>query len=266
MELFNELGVELDWTVYPGGHEVQFLATETKLTVDFITNAARNPFSSEVVWETSHTTVGRCDWVRIDEIADIGNNAEFADVNLSEVPRQIVFGASLSYQGGSLFTVAGLEPGSTAHLMGVKNGDQILRIGNLKVLNQTDLSVAMMGRFPGDLVEVELIRDGETLVLVGEVPAAELIYRRDVPTGSIRVRADGNRIDVEVSHVGHYTLFISSRQFDLSQPIHVTTNGHASFAGMVMPDIRFMLERAAEDFDRQMIYETAIEVEVPVVP
>jgi hypothetical protein len=266
VELFNELGVELDWIVYPGGHEVQFLTTEAELTIDFITGTERNPFSSEVVWETSNTAVGRCDWVRIDEIADVGNNAEFEDVNLAEVPQQIVIGASLAYQGGSLFTVAGLEPGSTAHLMGVKNGDQIIRVGNLEVLNQTDLSVAMMGKFPGDTVEVELIRDGETLALVGKVPPADPIYGRDVPTGSIRAVVDGNAIDVSVSYVGHYTLFISSQQFDLSQPIHVTTNGHISFAGIVSRDIRFMLERAAEDFDRRMIYEAAIEIEVPAIP
>jgi len=266
MELFNELGVALDWIVYPGGHEVQFLATEAALTIDFMANTVRNPFPSEVVWETSNVAVGRCDWIRIDEIADVGNNVEFEDVNLAEVPQQIIFGASLAYQGGSLFTVAGLEMGSTAHVMGIKNADQILRIGNLDVLNQTDLSVAMMGKFPGDSVEVELIRDGETLVLTGEVPPADPIYRRDVPAGSIRVQADGNKIDVDVSHVGHYTLFISSQQFDLSQPIYVTTNGQASFSGLVTPDKQFMLERVAEDFDRQMIYEAAIEIDVPAIP
>lgn len=266
MELFNELGVDLDWIVYPGGHDVRFLTTEAGLTIDFMAHTARDAFPSEVVWETSNVAVGRCDWVRIDEIADIGNNEEFEDVNLLEVPQQVVFGASLAYQGGSLFTVAGLEPGSTAHIMGIKNGDQILRIGNLNVLAQTDLGVAMMGKSPGDSVEVELIRDGETLVLLGEVPAGDPIYRRDVPTGSIRVLADGNHIDVDVRQVSHYTLFISSQQFDLSQPIQVTTNGQVSFSGVVTPDKQFMLERAAEDFDRQTIYEAAIEIAVPAIP
>ena len=266
MELFNELGVDLDWVVYPGGHETQFLTTEAALTIDYITNTVRNPFSSDVVWEASNTAVGRCDWVRIDEIADVGNNAVFEDINLAEISQQIIFGASLAYQGGSLFTVAGLEPGSTAHLMGIKNGDQILRIGQFEVFNQIDLSIAMMGKSPGDQVEVELIRDGETLVLMGEVPAAELIYKRDVPTASIHAVVSGNQIEVSVSHVGGYTLLISSRQFDLSQPIVVTTNGQTSFSEMVSPDIQFMLERAADDLDRQMIYEGFIEIEVPVIP
>lgn len=264
--LFTELGVDLEWIIYPGGHEAQFLTIETKFTVDFIASTERNPLSSEVVWETSNTAVGRCDWVRIDEISDVGNNADFPDINLAEISDQIVFGASLAYRGGTLFTVAGLEPGSTAHLLGIRNGDQILRIGRFGVLAQADLTVALMGNSPGDLVEVEVVRDGETLILTGIIPADELIYRRDVPTGSIRVLADGNRIDVEVSYVGHYTLFISSKQFDLSQPIVVTTNGRISFSEVVTPDVRFMLERAVEDFDRAMIYEAYVEIEVPAIP
>ena len=265
INLFIELGVDLDWIVYPGGHEAEFLSIEADLTIDFITRTKRHPFPSEVMWETSHTDVGRCDWVRIDDIADVGNNEDFPDINLAEVPEQIVFGASLAYHGGELFTVAGLEPGSTAHMMGIKNGDQILRINGLSVLAQADLTNALAGKVPGDAVEVELIRDGETLILDGTIPADELIYRRDVPTGSIRAVAEGNQIDVVTSHVGRYTLFISSQQFDLSQPIHVTTNGQTTFSSKVTPDARFMLEQAARDFDRQMIYEAVIEIVVPAI-
>jgi len=265
INLFIELGVDLDWIVYPGGHEAQFLNIEGDLTVDFITGTERHPFPSEVVWETSHTDVGRCDWIRIDDIADVGNNENFQDINLGEVPELIVFGASLAYHGGELFTVAGLEPASAALQLGIKNGDQILRIDDLPVLTQADIGYAMVGKAPGDPVEVEIVRDGETLVLSGHIPPPDLIYRRDIPTGSVRAVADGNRIDVTVSHVGRYTLFISSRQFDLSQPIHVTTNGQTTFSSKVTPDVRFMLEQAAKDFDRHMIYEAAIEIVVPTV-
>jgi predicted esterase len=261
-ELFNQLGVELDWIVYPGGHDAQFLTTETEFTIDFISSTKRNPSSSNVIWQTSNTRVGRCDWVRIDEIANVGNNADFQDINLAEIVEQIVFGASLAYRGGTLFTVAGLEPGSTAHLMGIQNGDQIIHINGLAVLTQADLTHALDGNVPGDSVEVEIVRDGEAMYLTGTIPANELIYRRDVPTSSIKVSADGNQIDVEVSHVGHYTLFISSEQFDLSQPIVVTTNGLTVFSGVVSPDIRFMLEQTAEDFDREMVYEAYIEIDV----
>ncbi len=261
--LFTELGVDLEWVVYPGGHEAQFLATEAEFTIDLISTTTRNPYPSDVVWETSNAAAGRCDWVRIDEIADVGNNVEFDDINLAVLSDRIVFGASLAYQGGTLFTVAGLEPGSTAHLMGIKNGDQIIRLNHLDVLTQADLTYALAGKFPGDTVEAEIIRDGEPLTLTGTIPPDELIYRRDVPTGSIRVHAEDNQIDVAVSHVARFTLLISSEQFDLSQPLEVTTNGVVTFSEKVAPDVRFMLEQAAEDLDRTTVYETYIEIQVP---
>ena len=187
-------------------------------------------------------------------------NTVFPDINLALASERIVFGASLAYHGDSLFTVAGLEPGSTAHLMGVKNGDQILRINGTDVLTQADLTYVLDGKRPGDSVEVELIRDGETVFLLGTIPPGERAYRRDLMTGSLRARAEANLIDVEVRHVGKYTLLISSSQFDLSEPIIVTTNGTTSFSDVVEPDIHFMLEQAAADLDRTIVYEAKIEI------
>ena len=121
----------------------------------------------------------------------------------------------------------------------------------------------MIGKRAGDVLEVVLVRGGETIVLRGRVQAAGVFYARDLPTASIYAAAAGNAIDVSVSHVGGYTLFISSRQFDLSQPILVRTNGQTSFSDTVTPDIRLMLERAAEDFDREMVFEAEIRIRVP---
>jgi predicted esterase len=261
--LFKAVGADIEWIVYPGGHETGFLDTEAPLTVGFIASTERNPLRSEIVWETSSTATGRCDWVRIDEMADVGNNAAFTDVNLTQASAPIVFGASVAYQGGTMFTVAGLEPGSTAHVMGVKTGDQLLSIGGYPVQAQADIADAMIGKRAGDVLEVVLVRGGETIVLSGRVQAADVFYARDLPTASIYAAAAGNAIDVSVNHVGGYTLFISSRQFDLSQPILVRTNGQTSFSDTVTPDIRLMLERAAEDFDREMIFEAEIRIRVP---
>jgi len=261
--LLERIGVDIEWTVYPGGHDAQFLSDEAEHTIALISQTSRNPYPAEVIWETSDVAVGRCDWVRIDEIADVGNDEAFEDINLAEIPEQIVFGAAISYRGGTLFTVAGLEPDSAAFYMGIKTGDQILTIDGMSVLTQDDIGVAMIGKAPGDPVEVEIVRDGEPMVLTGHIPAADLIYGRDEMTASVHVTASGNDIDVRVSHVGRYTLLISSEQFDLDRPITVTTNGDVTFSDVVQPDLRFMLEQAAEDFDRKAVYEASIEIAVP---
>lgn len=263
VDLFVGSGATFDWTAYPGGHDTDFLSLEAERSVAFIQETARNPTRGTLVWETSSTEIGRCDWVQIDRIADVGNNAEFVDLNLLQLPDRIVFGAALAYRGVDQFDVAGLEPGSVAHLMGVKNGDRILRIDDVPVLSQADIGMVMEGKRPFDRIEVTLLRDGEEMELSGSIPGGDPVFTRYLPTASIRAAAHGNRIDVEVRHVGQYRLLLSGRQFDLSLPLIVTTNGQESYAGVVEPSLRWMLEQAATDQDREMVYEAMLVIEVP---
>ena len=80
------------------------------------------------------------------------------------------------------------------------------------------------------------------------------------------MNATGNRIEVTARAVARYTLLIRRGQFDLDQPIQVVTNGAESFHARVKPDVRFMLEQAAEDDDRAAISCARIEIIVPAGP
>ena len=135
-----------------------------------------------------------------------------------------------------------------------------LSVGRKLIYGVGDIGNAMVGKRPGDPVEVEYVRDGETYTIQGHIPLPDLVYRREAETGSIRATADGNEIQVFLSHVAHFTLLISSQQFDLSEPVVVTANGDVVFSGRVTPDVRFMLEQAAADLDRTMVYEAKIEI------
>lgn len=55
------------------------------------------------------------------------------------------------------------------------------------------------------------------------------------------------------------TLVISSQQFHLSAPTCIVTNERRPYAGLVVPDIEFMLEQAAKDRDRCAVYGAKIE-------
>jgi hypothetical protein len=261
---FLDLGVDIDWTAYRTGHNIQAMALGRPAVIAFIESVERDPHPARVIWETSDVAVGRCDWVRIDEIADVGNNLGFKDANVWPLKDEIRFGATFAYQGVDAgFIVAGVEPWSIAHFSGVKTGDKIVRIGESPVETGYEIPAIIDGTNPGDPISIEVIRDGETVVLAGEVTPIEAVYSRDEMTGSIEAVATGNRIDVTVRNVARYTLFLSSEQFDLNRPIDVSTNGVETFSGILEPDVRFMLEQAAKDDDRQAIYEAKIEVGVP---
>jgi hypothetical protein len=89
------------------------------------------------------------------------------------------------------------------------------------------------------------------------------IFKRRGLDGRLEVNAKGNRVEVTARAVARYTLLIRRGMFDLDQSIQVVTNGAESFHARVKPDVRFLLEQAAEDDDRSAISCTRIEVKVP---
>jgi len=264
IDQFLDLGIDIDWTVHPTRHEIRAVELERPSIVAFVDEVERDPHPARVIWETSDVAVGRCDWVRIDEIGDVGNNVDFREENVWPLKDEIRFGAAFSYLGPDRgFCIMGVEPWTIAHFAGVKAGDKIVRIDEYPVESGYEVAEIIDGMNPGDPVEIEVVRDGETLLLHGEITPIEPIYPRTEPTGSIEAVAEGNRIDVTVRSIVRYTLFISSDRFDLSRPITVRTNGTETFSGVVVPDARFMLRQAAADVDRSAVYEARIEIAVP---
>jgi len=257
-------GVDIDWVAHPTTHSLDGVLKERPAVIAFVEEVERDPFPARVIWETSDVAVGRCDWVAIDEIADVGNNVGFKDANIWPLKNEIRFGATFAYQGADAgFAVVGVEPWSIAHFAGVKTGDRVVRIDAHPVETGYEVPAIIDALNPGDPIEIEVVRDGEAIVLDGQVTSIEPMYSRDRRTGSIEAIADGNRIDVTVRNVARYTLLVSSTQFDVTRPIVVTTNGVETFSGVVEPDVRFLLERAAKDEDRQTVYEGRIEIVVP---
>lgn len=86
------------------------------------------------------------------------------------------------------------------------------------------------------------------------------LVRADFPR--IEAVRDGNRIDVRTRGVTRYTVLVAPEMIDAKQPVEVTTNGKASFAGVVAPDARVILEEARRTLDRTSIFVARIEVEV----
>jgi hypothetical protein len=75
--------------------------------------------------------------------------------------------------------------------------------------------------------------------------------------------ADLGPYQVYPRNLAKFTVLVDREQFDLSQPVHLFTNGIESFQGIVEPDVRFLLAQFAADNDRTTIYCARIEVAVP---
>ena len=255
MAQIRSLGVDIAWQPYETSHDFTFFPEEKPRSLEFVAATIRDPAPSVIVWETADTAVGRCDWVRIDEIADVGNDRSFEDANLLYLAHVLQLGAVVGECTEAGCTVVGIVPGSAAHAVGLRAGDLIVRVDGFLATTREDIYLAFQSRAPGDQVELEIVRGGQAYSVTASVPSPLPLYGRERMTGSIQVAANANRIEVTVRHVAQYTLFLSSEQFDLDRPIEVITNGQPSLARLVEPDARFMLEQAAEDLDRRTVYE-----------
>lgn len=82
-------------------------------------------------------------------------------------------------------------------------------------------------------------------------------------SGKVTLTRRDNRIDVETRGVARYRLLLSPRQFDLTQPVEVVTNGVSSHHGIVERSASTLLRWVARDFDRAMLFAAELSVEVP---
>jgi predicted esterase len=267
-------GVSIDWKSFPqAGHDTRYLTDDRPRFDKFVLNTRRATKPSQVAWETSNAETGRCDWLRIDQIKDVGNNADIKDANLLSltgppIPAGLFGNIDITFKGSGL-RISRVTDDSLEHKAGFQANDVIVKFEGKDVKTPQDLNQIYVDKiFPnkksGDSLSGEYERGGQTFKFTLQTAKAERqpIYKRDQPTGAIRVRVEGNHIAVNVRNVAKYKLLIDRQHFDLATPIHVLTNGKESFNAIIRPDLRFMLTQSSEDDDPSRVYCGRIEVEV----
>jgi predicted esterase len=270
IDQLKEQGARIAWTDYPAsGHDNSYMEKEDPKVNQFLLKTVRDPAPKHLVWETANLKIGRCDWIRIDEIRDVGNNRGPEPSNLSLTgPPQFAIGPDMAFAGPGL-RIQQVPPGTLSQTAGLKPGDVLTRIHGVEIKTVTDfLKVALTqiiamkkgDTFGGEYRRGDLVQSFR--VEVPELPRVP-IFKRTGLAGRLEVNAKGNHIEVVARSVARYTLLIRRGLFDLDQPIQVVTNGAKSFHARVKPDLGFLLEQAAEDDDRSAVFCAQIEVKVP---
>jgi poly(3-hydroxybutyrate) depolymerase len=89
------------------------------------------------------------------------------------------------------------------------------------------------------------------------------LYPRDHESGRVDVTRHGNAFEAKTRGVRQFTLLLSPDVVDFAQPVKVVVNGRAVFDGMVKKDAATLLQWAARDDDRTMLYGAALPITVP---
>ena len=71
---------------------------------------------------------------------------------------------------------------------------------------------------------------------------------------------------MQTDRVRQYTLFLNEELVDLSKPIVVMTNGHASFEGTFSPQVETLLRQARLRQDTGQLFPAHITLSLPQQP
>jgi hypothetical protein len=94
-------------------------------------------------------------------------------------------------------------------------------------------------------------------------PITEDVFRHRRASGRVDLERTGNTVRARTRGVGAFTLLLSPADFDFEKPVEVTVNGREVFKGAIKKDVRTLLQAAARDEDRTMLFGTELRIEVP---
>lgn len=264
VDALKSAGVDIQWTEYPeAGHSLSYMEKEFPVSKEFMEKNPRKPFPSKINWSTSDLKLGRVDWLEITEIAETRGDSKIDVFNIYSKPGPIRLGfyPNMQFQGEGVEVARVLEK-SLAAEMGLDAKDVITKINDQDIKSLQDLQNALGKLKHGSEVKVIVTRDGESKKLSAKVPPFEKkpVFSREKLTAAIRAEYSDNVVTVKTAGVGAFTIFVSSKMFDLAKPVVVKVNGSEVFNGFVKPDVEFMLKRAFIDNDREAVYCAKLEV------
>jgi predicted esterase len=98
---------------------------------------------------------------------------------------------------------------------------------------------------------------------IDEALADTGFFPRDQPSGRVDIARKGNGFDAHTRGVREFLLLLSPDVVDFAALVTVTVNGKELFRGNVRKDMNTLLNWAARDADRTMLYGAELKITVP---
>lgn len=89
-----------------------------------------------------------------------------------------------------------------------------------------------------------------------------VLFRRLSQDGRVDLTRTGNTVQAATKGVAAFTLLLSADKFDFSQPVRVVANGREVFNARVSPSLATLLNWAARDNDRTMLYAAELKIKL----
>ncbi len=160
-----------------------------------------------------------------------------------------------------------VQADSVAGAAGLRRDDLVVGAGGVETKTAEQLRRALSSHGFGSAIPLTIVRDGGRLEVTLHVPERPeprslVAFPHRAPSGRIELVRDDNTVRVRTRGVRRYVLLLSPAQFDFSRPVRVITNDAESFHGTVVADPRVLLQWAARDDDRTMLFGAELEIKV----
>ena len=275
MQLFVEAGVDVDFTPKPdAGHDLSWFDEEETNIETFISSIRRNPFPERLSLETeSAREFNRTHWLVITELGAVKGESSFDEYDQVAVPGpRTPLGINTVGELENGLGLKLLEVGrpSLAAEAGLDVNDIIVDIGGIPTPTADDAREAILRASPGDALSVTVGRGGVTKVLTLRFPALQRgvsrpAFSRNQVSGRVELERNGNRVTLLTRGVRRLSLLLSREQFDFSKPVTVVVNDRVAFDEFVTPSVATLLRWATVDWDRSMLVDAELEIDVATV-
>jgi hypothetical protein len=88
------------------------------------------------------------------------------------------------------------------------------------------------------------------------------LFERHHPSARVDLVRRGNTIEANTRNVDSFTLLLSPDKFDFDQPVKVIANGRPVFEGRVERNLKTLVNWAARDNDRTMLYGAELPIKL----
>jgi len=266
LEHLSKSGVSMVYKPQPNaGHDTSWWPDVKDAFESFVTSHPRVPLPDRLTWETSDTrNWGRLHWLVIEGFGSRpGESESLTDLNAIAPPKTLDFGMRMD---GS--RVERVLTGSSAEKLGLRPGDVLVRIDEIPIGGGADIIRAFQAHEVGSAIRFNVTRSGKPLDLAGTFaptpvePDSNVLFRHHAKSGRVDLERNGNSVTALTRGVSEFSLLLSPDQFDFSQPVKVTTNGHIAFEGRIEKNVAALMKWAARDNDRTMLFGAELRIKV----